>query len=86
MSSEIKMLTVQAKRLGFYGNQRRKEGVIFQMAEKDYYYKDKDGKPIIDRHGKPIVCQWVDLIEDEEKPKPKAKAKGKAEEPGEDVI
>ncbi len=62
---------VEAVRLGYYGNARRRVGEQFIMAESDFHKPvlDKDGKPVLDDKGQPKLGEestpsWVVIVED----------------------
>lgn len=46
---------VKAVRLGYYDNKRRREGVVFEIAEKDLIYNDE---------GKLVSPKWVEVLKD----------------------
>lgn len=85
------MVKVLAKRTGYYGHKRRREGAEFAMNEKDFIKKEKvlnqDGKEFIKIEGDEfLVPTWVELVDVEEKPRPKAKPKSQEPKETDDVI
>lgn len=72
-------MLVRATALGYYDHKRRHPGSVFEMGEQDYAPKDKDGKPVLDRHGEPKVCSWAEQVDEDElppEPKPRRPSKG----------
>lgn len=48
--------------MGYYGEVRRREGQVFEMADTSVLPLGEDGKPLFDKKGQPKICPWVDPV------------------------
>lgn len=55
-------IKVKALRLGYYEHLRRREGDVFDMELDIFMPKNKQGKPFM-KDDKPVVCSWVEPLE-----------------------
>lgn len=48
--------------MGYYGDRRRREGDVFEMADVNVLPLDDNGQPLVDRKGQPRVCSWIEPV------------------------
>jgi len=66
-------MRVRALKLGYYDLKRKKEGEVFEMDEQAYAPKNADGTPKVGDNGKPIICSWVELLDEQQASSKKVK-------------
>lgn len=78
-------INVIAKKLGYYGLKRRKEGAHFQMKLKDFTEKEEvakpEGKEFFSVNGKEyLIPSWIEIVDSVATDKPKKAKSGKVQD------